>query len=86
MIALALAGCATSKPATVAMDQPTQHVDCVPGRVDLCHAKAKQLCPNGYDEVRSGNPVAASRPPASGATAAAAASDATPTSLLISCR
>ncbi len=81
-----LAACATQQPAPVAADRVTQHVACVPGRVDLCYAKAKQLCPAGYDEVKPENSVTAARSPASGATAAAAAPDATPTSLLIACR
>lgn len=86
MTALAIAGCATTRPATIAADRPTQRVACVPGRLDLCYARAKQVCPDGYDEIRPENSAATSRSPPAGATAAAAAPDATPTSLLIACK
>jgi hypothetical protein len=86
MSALALAGCATSKPEPIASDRPTQRVTCVPGRVDLCYVRAQQVCPDGYDEIRPENSAATARSPASGPTAAAAAPDATPTSLLIACK
>jgi hypothetical protein len=86
LAALTLAGCASSKSVPIAADANPQRVNCVPGRLDLCHVQAKQLCPGGYEELRTEDPVVATRPPAAGATSSAAASGATPTSLLITCR
>jgi len=67
VLALPLAGCATSKPAMSATDKPAYHVQCDPNRRDLCFAKANTLCPHGYDEVRpEGGMVVATPPPGTG--------------------
>ncbi len=86
MAALALGGCAASKPASSDTDTAAFNVECPRTRLDLCFAKAARLCPHGYDETKpsAGGPV--DDPPDPVAKAQPRVSDVSPSSLYIVCK
>ncbi len=86
MLALALGGCATSKPANSDGDLPAFNVECPKSRLDLCLAKAARLCPNGYQETKPSEGGAVFDPPAPIAKAQPHVQDSSPNYLYIACK
>ena len=53
MIAISVAGCATSRQVVGPNGTPAYSIRCGAAAVDSCYEKAGEVCPNGYNVLTS---------------------------------